>query len=173
MRSYAGIGARNTPAEILQFFEEIGELLAQKGFKLRSGKALGADSSFEKGCDKVKGDKEIFLPWKGFENSTSQLYQISKEAYELAARFHPYWDNLSQGAKKLQARNGYQVIGYDLKTPSKFVICYTEEGKGGGGTGQAIRIAKAYNIPVFDFGIAGMKELFMQYINEIMMKEGI
>lgn len=31
-------------------------------------------------------------------------------------------------------------------------ICWTKNGSGQGGTGQALRIAKAYNIPIFDAG---------------------
>ena len=50
------------------------------------------------------------------------------------------------------ARNGYQVLGADLQTPTDFIICYTKDGKGEGGTGQALRIAKDYDIQVCDFG---------------------
>jgi len=89
----------------------------------------------------------------------------------MAEKFHPYWHNLSQGARKLQARNNYQVLGWDLNTPSEFIICWTKKGKGQGGAGQAIRIAKAYNIPVFDAGRfdsineikLALKEFLIQY----------
>ena len=100
----------------------------------------------------VNGQKEIYLPWKGFEGSDSNLIVRDIKAFEIGEKFHPYWHNLSQGAKKLQARNSHQVLGLDLNTPTKFVICWTKNGKGSGGTGQAIRIAKAYDIPVFDTG---------------------
>lgn len=164
---YAGIGSRETPKEMLEHFDYIASVLANKEFTLRSGGAKGADSAFENGCDRVKGLKEIFLPWRGFENSTSQLYNVSNEAMKIAATYHPYWYNLSQGAQKLQARNSYQVLGYDLNTPSNFVICYTKGGKGSGGTGQAIRIAKANNIPVFDFGADGTGERLQEFIYTI------
>ena len=164
---YAGIGSRETTQEILEHFEYIAGVLANKGFILRSGGAKGADSAFEKGCDRVKGMKEIFLPWRGFENSTSQLFNISDEAIKIAATYHPYWYNLSQGAQKLQARNSYQVLGYNLNTPSNFIICYTKGGKGSGGTGQAIRIAKANNIPVFDFGGKGVGERLQEFIDKL------
>jgi hypothetical protein len=164
---YAGIGSRETPKEVLQYFEIIGRVLAEKGFILRSGGAKGADSAFENGCNKANGLKEIFLPWKGFENSTSQLYNISSEAMQIAAMYHPYWQNLSDGAKKLQSRNSYQVLGYDLKTPSDFIVCYTKSGKGSGGTGQAIRIAKANNIPVFDFGADGTEDKLQEFLNTL------
>lgn len=150
---YAGIGSRETPTEILELFENIGTCLANKGLILRSGHAPGADKAFEKGCDKVNGKKEIFLPWRGFEGSSSDLVVCDQKAWEIAEEHHPYWHNLSDGARKLQARNSHQVLGWDLETPSKFVICWTKGGKGSGGTGQAIRIAKHYNIPIFDVGL--------------------
>lgn len=152
MKFYAGIGARKCPKEILILLEKTGYWLSKRGFKLRSGAAPGCDDAFERGCDKANGIKEIFVPWKGFNGSKSELVVKDKKAYEIAEQFHPNYAKLSQGAKSLQARNSHQVLGWDLKTPSKFILCYTKDGKGEGGTGQAIRIAKAYNIPVFDFG---------------------
>jgi hypothetical protein len=165
---YAGIGSRETPKDMLLKFEHAAMIFAKKGFVLRSGGAKGADSAFEIGCDSVRGQKEIFLPWKGFENSSSTLYNTSGEALKIAEEFHPYWSKLSDGARKLQARNCYQVLGYDLKTPSSFIICWTKNGSGSGGTGQAIRIAKAHNIPVFDMGgNDGVAERLNNFINSL------
>lgn len=152
---YAGIGARKTPKEIQDLFANVGKYLANERFVLRSGGAKGADQAFEKGCDLAKGKKEIYLPWRGFEGSNSPLIVKDKKAFEIAEKFHPYWHNLSEGAKKLQARNSHQILGLDLNTPSKFVICWTEGGKGLGGTGQALRVAKHYKIPIFDAGKYG------------------
>ena len=50
------------------------------------------------------------------------------------------------------ARNALQVLGTDGQTPVDFIMCWTPNGSGSGGTGQAIRIARALNIPVFDLG---------------------
>jgi len=149
---YAGIGSRETPIQILKLFTQIGKYLANKNYILRSGHAEGADSAFEYGCTMVNGQKEIYLPWKGFGDSDSKLVVLDPKAFEIAESHHPYWHNLKEGARKLQARNSHQVLGWDLETHSKFVICWTKNGKGSGGTGQAIRIARAYNIPVFDAG---------------------
>lgn len=76
----------------------------------------------------------------------------SDKAFEIAEKYHPYFQNLSEDIKKLHARNSHQVLGKDLNTPASFIICYTPKGKGTGGTGQALRIAKDYNIPIFDAG---------------------
>lgn len=153
MAYYAGIGSRETPIAIQHLMYQMAKNLALNGYTLRSGGAKGADQAFEKGCDSVNGFKEIYLPWANFENSSSLLTAKGNKAFEIAEQFHPYWQNLSQGAKKLQARNSHQVLGQDLSTPSKFIICYTKAGKKAGGTGQAIRIAEAYDIPVFDCGL--------------------
>lgn len=149
---YAGIGSRNTPREYIELFKRVAEYLAKSGFILRSGGAEGADKAFEIGCDKVYGKKEIYVPWKGFNGSTSNLVVSDKKAFDIAKEFHPTWGVLSQGARKLQARNCHQVLGKDLNSPSAFIICWTKNGSGQGGTGQALRIARYYNIPIFDCG---------------------
>lgn len=157
MKFYAGIGSRETPQEILNYFIKLGKYFAKQGLVLRSGGAQGADKAFEVGCDSVSGQKEIYLPWKGFEGSSSSLIVSDPNAFKIAEAFHPYWRNLSVGTKKLQARNSHQVLGWDLETPSSFVVCWTVNGTGSGGTGQAIRIANEYNVPIFDVG--GYKNL--------------
>ena len=176
---YAGIGSRETPQYILNYFEKVATFLAKRGFILRSGGAKGADQAFEKGCNKVNGKKEIYLPWKGFEGSNSDLVVTLKEAFEIAEQFHPYWSKLSEGAKKLQARNSHQVFGKELDNLSDFILCWTKNGKGEGGTGQAIRIAKAYNIPIFDAGnyadLSEMKLALRQFFldNKILSEEDL
>jgi hypothetical protein len=152
MKYYAGIGSRETPQEFIALFERLGEFLAKHGYTLRSGGAQGADKAFECGCDRAKGNKEIYLPWRGFEGSMSNLVVSDKRAFEIAEEFHPAWDRLGQGGQKLQARNCHQVLGQDLNTPSNFVICWTKGGSGQGGTGQAIRIARHYNVSILDAG---------------------
>lgn len=151
---YAGIGSRTAPKEVLDAFEYLGEMLADQGYILRSGGADGCDSAFEKGCKKVGGEMEIFLPWKDFNNNDSILYKYDNcdKAYEIAKRYHPNWDACSKAGKALLMRDGYQVLGMDLETPSSFIICWTKNGKGEGGTGQALRIAKDLGIKVCDFG---------------------
>lgn len=137
----------------MNIFINLSKWLSLNHFILRSGGANGCDISFEKGCDIVNGIKEIYIPWKHFNNSSSNLIVKDKKAFEIAKKFHPYYNNLSDAAKKLQARNSHQILGNDLKTPVDFVVCYTKKGTKKCGIGQALRIAKAYNIPIFNFGL--------------------
>lgn len=152
MRTYTGIGSRQTPEEVLALMSRIAARAAVLGYVLRSGGAPGADKAFEEGCDAGDGQKEIYLPWKGFNQNPSPLFNISPEALELAERFHPNWAVCSPAARKLHARNGYQVLGLDLKSPSQMLICWTKAGVPSGGTGQALRIAYSHSVRVYNLG---------------------
>lgn len=167
-RIYTGIGSRQTPENVCSVFTNIGQQLSKKGFILRSGGADGADRAFEIGVDKHnKKRKEIYLPWKGFNGNNSQLYDVDENAMKIAKHFHPAWNKLSQGAKKLHSRNVYQVLGKDLKSPSDFVVCFTPET---GGTQQALRIAKYYSIPIFNFFYEEDVEDFCELLKQIPYK---
>ena len=76
------------------------------------------------------------------------MYGYNTKANEIAAKFHPNWHNLKPTVRQLHSRNVGQVLGQDLKIPSSFVLCWTKNGSGSGGTGQAVRIAHHYNVPV-------------------------
>lgn len=147
--TYAGVGSRSTPREVCQRMTEIAVFLERKGFVLRSGGATGADAAFEVGVT-YPSNKEIYLPWKGFNLNRSDLYGVSQEALDMAAKFHPAWDECGTGARELHARNCYQVLGRDLSTPCRFIVCWTKGGKLVGGTSQALRLANFHSIPVFN-----------------------
>lgn len=169
---FAGIGSRKTPENVLNVFTDLATSLASIGIVLRSGGADGADKAFETGCDKMLGPKEIYLPWKNFNGSTSNLYldnlPNSKQAEDIAKIFHTHLYNCSDAVKKLMTRNTFQVLGPDLneETYSDFIICYTEKGLAGGETGQALRIAADKNIAIFD---AGSYSYIEEFIYDIKM----
>lgn len=159
MKAYAGIGSRRTPETYLNVMYGQAALLAVRGYTLYSGGAEGADTAFEDGCKSAHGEKQIFLPWNGASGrpkndpdypSMDKLDKaVVKEAREIAAKFHPYWDKLSHTVQLIHARNTLQVLGKDLATPVEFVLCWTDSEEGGG-TSQALRIAKDRGIPVFN-----------------------
>lgn len=146
--TYAGIGSRETPPDICETMTELAHHLSRLGYTLFSGGADGADDAFERGAS----DKVIFLPWDGFNGRRvdNDQYVVPPYIEDLARKFHPAGDRLKAGALKMMSRNCYQVLGPDLKSPVDFVICWTKDGKASGGTGQAIRVAEAMAIPVFN-----------------------
>lgn len=111
---------------------------------------------------------KIFLPWNGFsgrfisekDGYIGENKQLNQFAMQIAQNHYEAWDYSSDSVKSLMTRNVHQVLNDDLSSYVKFVIAYTSDGvKDGsltttktGGTGQAIRIAKTYGIPVFNLG---------------------
>lgn len=169
---YAGIGARATPLKILTDMETIAYYLHDAGYILRSGGADGADSAFEKHC----GDRaEIFLPKNGFNGKYAdgkKYFVLSvPEARQIAATFHPAWQKCNETARNFHTRNVHQILGIDLLTPSKFVVCWTKDGKASGGTGQALRIAKSKNIPIFNLYDMSVKDIGMSIYNLVNKKD--
>ena len=155
-RFYAGIGSRQTPLGVLALMTNLAAELSQVGFVLRSGGAFGADSAFERGA--AVGMAEVYMPWKWFNGRQGGIVvPETPEAAALAKSLHPAWRKLTPGAKLMHIRNCYQVLGADLKTPSSFILCWTPDGLGSGGTGQAIRLAKLRGIPVYDIGADSFK----------------
>jgi hypothetical protein len=165
--TYTGIGSRKTPKDILSIMVRFGVEMARKGIILRSGGANGADAAFEAGCDAENGQKQIFLPWRGFNDHPSKFYTAMDEAYEIASRLHPAWNRCQQAAQKLHARNCHQILGPHLDDPSGFVVCWTPDGNVVGGTATAINLAQERGIKVFNMAIpselAMVEEIIERY----------
>jgi hypothetical protein len=156
MKYYTGIGTRDLSDTFAELIFGYANQLAQLKYTLRSGGAGGCDSAFELACDEIGGQKEIFIPWRKFSDNDDHISlddldkTLVDTAQTIAEQFHPSWQYLKFGARKLHTRNVFQVLGQDLQTPSEFVVCYTNDGTASGGTGQAMRIADAYNIPIYN-----------------------
>jgi len=151
--TYAGIGSRQTPPQVIKQMTEVAKELASKGYTLNTGvtfggKEEGADAAFSRGATK----KNLFSPEK--QGSRAKEQTIAKEV-------HPNPGALSQGALKLMARNTNQVFGDNLDTPVDFVLFWAKETKGirpEGGTGQAVEMARRKGIPTINMADANWKE---------------
>jgi hypothetical protein len=167
---YAGIGSRETPPAIQQIMRIIAAELGSRGWVLRSGHAEGADIAFEYGA--FGRPKEIYLPWKGFNGGQvgkdgaiiPESLGNYKQAMTYAEHFHPAWEKCSNGAKALHTRNIYQILGQDLNTPVKCVVCWTKDGKSSGGTGQALRLAEYLEIPIFNLHDPSQRDKLADYV---------
>lgn len=168
---YTGVGSRKTPTDILILMSKIARDLANRGWLLRSGAADGADNAFESGHiqasfnNRIPLKTEIYLPWRNFNGHTSTRTpeDLGEECYHnaeiMAKLVHPAWNTLSQGARKLHARNVWQVLGKDLGQPSNLLICWTENGEVKGGTATAIKLANSFNIPVVNLAVDSTERL--------------
>ncbi|CAH9014820.1 putative DprA-like protein [Vibrio phage 249E41-1] len=158
---YTMIGSRSTPPDIMELMVKFAEKACEFNYVGRSGGADGSDACLEQGvgsylnsCEENYPEHymEIYLPWKDFNGRDSfggGYYTLpwidnKEQATQIASETHPAWDRCSQGAKSLHSRNVYQLLGQDLNTPSRFVICWAEpKGEDGhvkGGTATAVKL---------------------------------
>ena len=166
-----GVGSRAVTELGIKRIKDVCRFLNKPENILRSGAADGCDSIFEEELYNCK--QEIFLPWKGFRKHKSELYDITNEAYNLASSVHPIFFKLKIGAKKLHARNMYQVLGYDLNKPSDILICWTKDEcynedtctPRTGGTRSAIVLASRNNIPVYNLNIDSHYESLLKWLS--------
>jgi hypothetical protein len=163
-RAYAGIGSRETPDDVLGLMRRCAKRLESLGFVLRSGGAKKADEAFDTSTSRL----EIFLPWPRFTERCGRTKPLpngpnivvrtsaTEKARIIAAKHHPKWSSLPDAHRVMHSRSVHQVLGWTCDDPSDFVLCWTPDGSTGkttsrtGGTGQAIRIAHAYGIFVFN-----------------------
>ena len=61
---YAGVGARETPEPVLAHMREIAERLGERGWRLRTGGADGADNAFAAAAPPDRRD--VIVPWSGY-----------------------------------------------------------------------------------------------------------
>lgn len=150
---YAGIGSRETPVPICNMMTSIAEQLGEQDWMLRSGFAERADQAFQAGAKEM----EIHLPWRGYnhapENYPFVVPKPTKDVIEVASRFHPRWDELTDAVKLLMCRNVTIVLGQHLDEPVKMVICWTRKAQLVGGTAHGMKVAYAYDIPVFNMAL--------------------
>ena len=154
---YCGVGSRETPSDILEKMGEIAHYCAKRGWVLRSGGAKGADTAFEAGCMIDGAQMQIFHPTDNIPAWTNVFTD----------HFHPNPGALKDWGRKLMNRNAMQILGRDGNTPVTCVICWTKDGKGSGGTGQACRIADYYGIPIFDVKNDGVLEKLRGFVRRI------
>lgn len=179
---YAGIGSRKLNKFLSKIKMEFACCMALKGLKLNSGAADGSDTSYETGAmiaydylsnifpeEYPSGQyhhvMNIFLPWNKFNGRIASPLsgytdQTHPGAEELTAPYHKGWEYLGQGTRKMMSRNAMQALSKELDKPVRFISAYTSDGAKTaketsdktGGTGQAIRIADDYGVPVYNFG---------------------
>jgi hypothetical protein len=171
---YTLIGSREAPQNVCNLMAKFAKKCCSLGYIGRSGGADGCDISLEIGVrDYIAEEKlplmatgiymEVYLPWKDFNkrNSETEGYYTlerlhNKQTAEvIASETHPAWDRCKQGAQKLHTRNVYQLLGQDLETPSRFVLCWakpkyndrrTEEVQGGTATAVKLGIKNGVEI---------------------------
>lgn len=126
----------------------------------------------------VNGSKKIFLPWKDFGHkwgrtiSSSDIIKPTPKAIEMAkslAKEYPdeRTSTLPDWYWLLLGRNMHQILGEKLIKPVNNVICYTKNGEDVGGTRWALRIARKYEIKIYNIGKPEIRKRFEKWLKSI------
>lgn len=172
---YCGIGSRKAPRSAIENAKNYARRLALIGVKGLSGGALGMDDAFERGAEQVESAQfRTFIPKVGFrEQSThsgvEHIYVPDlpnfKDAMELASSIHEAWNILTYGERCFHARNCYEVLDLDLKSPVDFTILWAPLSKDGrgvtGGTNSAYQLSKRLGIPCFNM-VRYLDQLYLE-----------
>lgn len=166
--AYAGIGNDDTPESVLKQMTTLATRLESEGWVVRCDGGKGPSEVFEK-----MSSHELYLPWKNFNGKESQFNKVTDEAKNLTKQFHPSFESLKDSVKVIVARHAQVILGKDLKSPVKFVVCYSSDGAESGKERSAktgymsipIAIAAAQRIPIFNLkneGAMSRLEAFLE-----------
>lgn len=155
MKFIACIGSRVLFPEERELCFNIGKSLVQKGYGIKSGNAIGADQSYVAGANSVNPQLVyLYLPYPKYnrEKIVPGNYFLDKPDpgwFKIAAKYHPYWNGLGQGKRKLHARN----VG--IVDAVEYVIAFPNK-EGGGGTVMGMRVAIGNGIKVYNLREGGI-----------------
>lgn len=162
---YAGVGSRETPDDVLLLMIRLGRTLADVGYTLSSGDAIGADRAFWFGATLSPRHAEvgcrIYLHKDGYQGR----FNNPKIGFLVATQFRETWDKaeaiasaarggfygLGPGGIALHTRNVFQIYGHTLRAKVGSVYYWglpkgkTE--KVNGGTNTALQLAIKANLP--------------------------
>jgi len=172
--TYAGIGSRETPQEVLDTMTKVANYLETLGYTLNTGKTFSANKEYneeqynerlktgaalsalygnEVGLDEEGADR-AFSAGTNNKNLFGVKGTIGEREMAVMEEIHPAPERLKPGAKKLMARNTNQIFGENLDTPVDFVLFYAKETadplRPKGGTGQAVEMARRKGIPTIN-----------------------
>ena len=167
--TYAGIGSRETPKEVLELMTKAATWLEYKGYKLQTGYKRKQTNGklVEEGADKAFSDgtnnKELFGPDMANATTRNIAEEIHPNLKGMWSAVYNKWvskvgkekaTEYADGAIGLQERNTFQVFGAELDTAVDFVLFYAIETdnplRPKGGTGQAVEMARRKGIPTIN-----------------------
>lgn len=170
-KPYAATGNRDTPPDILTIMQSIAKDLSEKGYTQRNDGSDVPGDTLEIDAMRV----EYYLPWKKFNKKKSRLTELHPNSFEIAKKYHPAFDKMTDTIKALIARNSHLILGENLKDPALFLFVWTPDGAETakacsiktGIANQAIKIADNMGIPVFNLKNTGAYDKLTKFISTL------
>ncbi len=176
----ACVGSRDIDEALFDQLNTLGKFLAVMDYTVVSGNAVGSDYAFASGANSHNPNKvKLYLPWRTYNsehlvpgNIVVPEPDIEWEA--IARENHEKYDELTQGAKKMMQRN----VGIVKDSVLVLGALNNKKSPGMGGTGHAMRVAFALEIPFIDvsglgtkFSIQEIAPFISQYVNKSKEKQ--
>lgn len=170
-KAYAANGDKNTPEEMIETMTKLAKELDDMGFTLRTNGGLVVGTTFENASTR----KEIYLPWKKFNDKVGYMHKVSPAAIELAIRFFSKLADMKDYMKNIVGSNSHMMLGENLRDPVKFLVVWTPDGVEDGTkvtaktgyTSNCIKIATASKIPVFNLQNGGAYNRIIEFAKTI------
>lgn len=151
MKTVAIVGTRQPSSEQYEAATKAASALSSvHGVRIATGGAYGIDQAAMDATE--PGMLDVYLPWwmynrhiiPAYANITVANESKHVEWFESVEEFHPNPKALSRGARALHARN------FGIVQNARVVLAFPNS-SGEGGTGQSIRLARARQVPVFQY----------------------
>lgn len=169
--------------EVQVKLNEVLKMLSEAGFTIRTQGITENEKMVLQKAAKV----EHYLPWKGFNESNSQIFKYHKEIGNLAQLIILSYSGLLEKANAEEGPNRFKtvirmmnrdisvVLGQQLNSPVKAAICWTPDGcesfkntkRETGDYSTVIRTASYAKIPVINLYNAGYKERITNLLNKL------
>jgi len=163
-RAYAGIGSRKISSAEAQTIRNLAKRLAEAGYWLHSGNALGADQAFEQGA---RYQAIAFMPWPKYNDDICRdalrCTQLNAAAREKAIALHPRGQYFDAPTLKLMTRNVQIIEGFAGIPRVDFIVACADPRLGGGvssGSAMAYEVARRSGIPFVNLRAPGWERKF-------------
>ena len=170
---YSGIGHRNTPEKVRDMMTSIGSQLAQMGFILRSGNAIGADQAWEE--EVTRKMKEIFIINRKHSCPFGIIPKFTQEQWDFVVRHYHGGETdfikQSEYVQQLFLRNLNILCGKHLDDKVDFVAYWHEGEHCDGGTGHTVAMAKTLEIPCFNIWSEKDQQAMDEFVTQLVEKK--
>jgi hypothetical protein len=153
-KPYALLLDNKTPEDVIARVATVIKKLEKQGYTLRTS----INSPILKGLEAQVTRKEIYLPWKDFENHTSELCWSTPRSDAIAQQAQPAYNSLNKGVKKILSMNARVICGNKMVSPCLFLLTWSLDGAENEGNvrsttgfmGHPITIASRLGVPVIN-----------------------
>lgn len=190
-KTYACIGSRKTPANIIKLTIRFTNILAELGYAMYSGGCPeGMDKAGQYGAyahgSSDKSKNRIYSSWEGMSGIKhnpefgayvpQDHFDNYEQAQALGLKARGSWEGLGRGGIAHHSRNPYQVLGDDLQSPVDFVLTWAPYARKGapyvtGGTATAVKIAVEHNIPIYNLIDPELEDRIEYFCNVVLAQE--